>query len=129
MPSVAPKEVGCIGFCMGGSMTLMLAAANPAVAAAAPFYGLIPWEAAQPDFSKLEAKVRGHYAAEDGFFSPEMARALEQQLRDLGKDAVLEVHEGVDHAFFNDTRPEVHDPEESADAWNTTIAFFREHVK
>jgi carboxymethylenebutenolidase len=33
------------------------------------------------------------------------------------------VYEGVDHAFFNDTRPEVHDPEVSKVAWDRTVEF------
>ena len=32
------RTVGCIGFCMGGSLTLALAVASPDIAAVAPFY-------------------------------------------------------------------------------------------
>jgi carboxymethylenebutenolidase len=120
------KGIGVIGFCMGGGLALVLGCQRPdAVKAVAPFYGLIPWPEAQPDWSKLEAKVRGHYAENDGFAGPEQAKALEQQLRDLGKDVELAIHPGVDHAFFNDTRPEAHSAEESAKAWDATLAFFR----
>ena len=72
-------KVGVVGFCMGGGLALVVACNRPdAVAAVAPFYGLIPWESAQPDWSKLQAKVEGHYAAGDQFFTPEKAEALEQ---------------------------------------------------
>lgn len=128
--AVTSEGVGVIGFCMGGGLALVLAARRPdAVVACAPFYGLIPWEGAQPDWSALRAPVRGHFAAEDGYFTPDRAAALERQLRDLGKDAVMEVHPGVEHAFFNDTRPEVYDAAESARAWEATLAFFRETVR
>jgi carboxymethylenebutenolidase len=30
----------------------------------------------------------------------------------------------ADHAFFNDTRPEVYNPEAAADAWRKVLAFF-----
>ena len=73
----------------------------------------------------LEAPVLGHYAGDDGFFSPEMARDLEAKLRGLGKSATLYVYDGVDHAFFNDTRPEVHDEDAATQAWNRTLSFFR----
>jgi len=33
------------------------------------------------------------------------------------------------HAFFNDTRPEVYDAAASADAWAKTLAFFRRELK
>ena len=73
--------IGVIGFCMGGGLALVVACQRPdAVKAAAPFYGLIPWPAAQPDWSRLEAKVVGHYAGLDGYFSPDMARDLEGTL-------------------------------------------------
>ncbi|MBI2704649.1 MAG: dienelactone hydrolase family protein [Actinobacteria bacterium] len=130
LDAVSSKSLGVIGFCMGGGLALVLATQRPdAIAACAPYYGLIPWPDLQPDFSKIAGKVQGHFAAEDGFFSPEQARALEQQLRDLGKDAEIQVHEGVDHAFFNDTRPEVHHPEQAQKAWNDTLAFFAQHIK
>jgi carboxymethylenebutenolidase len=119
-------HVGVVGFCMGGGLALVVATQRPdAVAAVAPFYGLIPWPDAQPDWSALTAKVRGQYAELDEFFTPELAAQLEQQLRDLGKDASITVHPGVHHAFFNDHRPEVYDAAASATAWDATIDLFR----
>ena len=118
--------VGVVGFCMGGGLALVVATQRPdAVKAAAPFYGVIPWPTAQPDWSKLDAKVQGHYAELDGFFTPDMVKDLEATLQGLGKDVELLVYEDADHAFFNDTRPEVHKPEQSQQAWDRTIALFR----
>ena len=34
----------------------------------------------------------------------------------------------ADHAFFNDTRPEVYDAEASALAWQRTTEFLRSHI-
>jgi len=120
-------QVGVIGFCMGGGLALVIATQRPdAVAAVAPFYGLIPWPDAQPDWSSLTATVRGHYAEHDEPFTPELAYELEQQLRNLGKDASITVHPGVQHAFFNDTRPEVYDAEASEAAWDATLELFRD---
>jgi carboxymethylenebutenolidase len=121
--------VGVTGFCMGGGLALVLAAHRPdAIKACVPWYGLIPWPGAEPDYSKIDAAVLGHYAGDDDFFSPDKVEALEAKLRDLGKEADLHVHPGVDHAFFNDTRPEVHDPDESAACFRETVDFLKEKL-
>ena len=118
-------KVGVVGFCMGGGLALVVSCQRPdAVAAAAPFYGLIPWATAQPDWSALAAKVDGHYAADDQFFTAADAEALQTTLRSLSKDATLHVYPGVDHAFFNDTRPEVYDPNAATTAWSRVLDLF-----
>ena len=119
-------KVGVVGYCMGGGLALVLATQRPdAVAAAAPYYGVIPWASAQPDWAALEATVVGEYAEKDGFAGPDAVHALEDQLRGLGKDATLHIHAGCDHAFFNDTRPDVYDAAASQVAFDRTVELFR----
>jgi carboxymethylenebutenolidase len=117
--------VGVIGFCMGGGLALVLATKRPdAVAAVVPCYGIIPWAEAQPDYAGMTAAVLGHYAEKDDFFTPEAAEALATQLRGLGKEVEIHIYAGVDHAFFNDTRPEVYDAAAAAALWERSLAFF-----
>jgi len=118
--------IGVTGFCMGGGLAQMLAVQRAdSIRACVPFYGVIAWPNAQPDWSKLEAPVQMHIAERDGFFTPDAARQLEQQLKDLGKEVELFVYEGADHAFFNDTRPDVHDETAASTAWTRTLEFLR----
>ena len=128
-PAVSTSGVGVVGYCMGGGLALVLASQRPdAVQAVAPYYGLIPWPDAHPDWSAITATVRGHYAANDEFFNPTAVAQLQETLVGLGKDAVLTVHPNTDHAFFNDTRPEVYAPEAAALAWSRTLEFLRAHL-
>jgi carboxymethylenebutenolidase len=117
-------RVGITGFCMGGGLALVAATQRPdKIKACVPWYGLIPWPDAQPDWDALDAVVLGHYAENDGFFTPDAARDLEDDLRRRGKEVEIVIHPGVDHAFFNDTRPEVYDAAASLAAWQQTVGF------
>lgn len=119
-------KVGVVGYCMGGGLALVVAAQRPdAVAACAPYYGVIPWPSAQPDLSAIAATVVGEYAEHDDFANPEATRALEARLREAGKDATMHIHAGTHHAFFNDSRPDVFDAAAAAEAWDRTTSLFR----
>jgi carboxymethylenebutenolidase len=99
-PSVTGERIGVVGFCMGGMLSLILAAhRGDRIGAAVPFYGF-PQGDAEPDWSRLTAVVRGHMAENDDFFGPEAAKALESKLRDMGKDVSFTVHPGTGHAFM-----------------------------
>ena len=122
-------KVGVTGFCMGGGLALMAACLRPdAIAAAAPFYGgmrpdtVIEWD-------NLAAVVEGHYAATDrGTAAPEAVKELEATLRGKGKNATFHVYPGTQHAFFNDTRPEMYDAAVAKTAWDRTLALFRANL-
>lgn len=124
--SVEPKKVGCVGYCMGGGLSLYLSTIKP-VDACVIYYGVLM--GAQPDLNKIKGAVLGHYADHDDYASPEQVRALEKQLKDAGKDVEFQIYEGTQHGFFNDERPEQHAPDASRQSWERTLEFFEKHLK
>jgi carboxymethylenebutenolidase len=63
----------------------------------------------------------------DSWINPEKVKQLQEAARKY--DLPVEVVSyDADHAFFNDTRPEVYDPEAAADAWRRVLDLFRKHL-
>jgi carboxymethylenebutenolidase len=124
--STTSEKVGVVGFCMGGALALYTATKNENVGACVVFYGGHP--KVKPDLPKLNAPVLGLYAEKDDFVTPDSVHALERQVKALGKSIEVKIYPSADHAFFNDTRPEVYNAEAASDAWRRTIAFLRENL-
>ena len=112
------------GYCMGGTFALRAACEIPALAASAPFYGDIPEEDVLKKLTVPTLFIAGN---RDGWITPERADGLKAAARKY--DLPVEVvGYDADHAFFNDTRPEVYNAEAAADAWQRVLSLFRKHL-
>lgn len=125
-PYINGRGVGATGFCMGGGLALTLACDSPHIKAAAPFYGGNP----QPidKVANLQGPIRMSYAEHDDWIGSEVREALEAALKQHGKDYEIHVYPGTQHAFFNDSRPDVYNKEAATDAWNKMLALFKENL-
>src|ERR1700728_503355 len=104
----AGDRVGIVGFCMGGALAIYAATLSDVFAAVVPFYPYIGLTAAaQPDVTQIKGAVLGHFAEKDEAYTPAQVDELEAQLSGAGIDVEFFWYAGADHAFFNDTRPEV----------------------
>ena len=103
--------LGVVGFCMGGSLALWSATVAENIQAAVGFYPAMPWERMSPTWPTTHGKAAMiHCSEEDGTSAaPGIQAAVEG---DRGRRRHVEVFDypGTHHAFFNDDRPEVHDP-------------------
>jgi carboxymethylenebutenolidase len=115
-------HLGVVGFCFGGGMTLALAAAEPKVEAAVPYYGPTPDPASR--MSATEAAILAHYGETDERVNAGI-EPLEEALE--GKTFEKHVHEGAGHAFNNDTGDNYNE-EAAVTAWNETLAWFGDHL-
>ncbi|HSP55525.1 MAG TPA: dienelactone hydrolase family protein [Dehalococcoidia bacterium] len=125
-PFIAGRGIGAIGFCMGGGLAMSLACNSRHVKAVAPFYGANPDPIDQ--VANLQGPVFAAYAQNDAWITPPVRDALAAALRRHGKQSEMKVYEGTDHAFFNDTRPEVHNSAAAADAWEKALKLFRDNL-
>jgi len=121
--AVEGARVGAIGFCMGGQLALYGAAQTEVIGAVVDCYGIHPRVEIDP--SRVRAAVLGIFAERDAFVPPKMVRELEARLRAAGVRAQFEIYPGVEHAFINDTRPDVYDVAAAARAWSEALAFFQ----
>jgi carboxymethylenebutenolidase len=113
-----------VGFCFGGAMTWrLLAAGEPRLAAAVPFYGPAP---ENPDFSGSTAAVLAIYAELDARVNATRDAAV-AALVDAGLTHEVRTFPGVDHAFFNDTGPR-YDAAAAADAYAAVLQWFDAHL-
>ena len=124
--AVRGVSVGVVGFCMGGALTLIIAAQlGDKVGAAVPYYGA-PMGDMAPDWSGLTAPVLGHFAENDDFFKPDDVRGLEKSLQAMGKDVTFHFYPGCGHAFANeDNALGTHDEDAARQAWVRTLEFLR----
>ncbi|MFL5801288.1 MAG: dienelactone hydrolase family protein [Roseiflexaceae bacterium] len=124
---VAPKRAGAIGFCLGGSLALLLASQSPQVGAVASFYGGRQFEA--DELRTITAPVLAIFGEADQGIPPERHAALDSIFNETGLPHAIYVYPGAPHAFFNDDRPHSYRPEAAKDAWARTLAWFDRYLK
>jgi carboxymethylenebutenolidase len=123
------KGIGCVGFCMGGSLALWSATIAPEIVAAVGFYPAIPWERMDPTWSSYDGKAAIiHTSEEDGGPEAPGIQAAKAAIEAAGGTCDVYGYPGTKHAFYNSDRPEVFDPEASALARERMLALFRERL-
>ena len=127
--STGGQGIGVIGFCMGGSLALWSGTLSDDIVATVGFYPAMPWEKMSPIWSQYQDKAALLHADEhEGGVNGEGVLAAEKAIENAGGEVSAYEYPGTDHAFFNDTRPEVYAPEAAALAWQRTIAFLNDRI-
>lgn len=119
-------KVGALGFCMGGQLALYAGMAYPdRIGCVVDFYGIHPKVPVDP--ARLRVPVLGHFGSRDSSIPPAAIAELAESVNRAGGQFEAHYYE-ADHAFFNDTRPQVYHPEAARLAWERTVAFLRLHL-
>ena len=132
-PSVDAERLGIIGFCMGGRVSYLMAAANPHLKAAVAYYGgniMVPWGEGPAPFERtgeIHCPLLGLFGEDDANPSPADMRKLDAELTKHGKVHEFHSYPGAGHAFMN-RRGERYRADADSDSWPKTLAFFAKHL-
>lgn len=119
------KRFAITGYCMGGTFALRAACEIAELKAAAPFYGDIPDDKI---LAKLRVPTLFIAGERDAWINPEKVNQLREAATKYNLPVEI-VSYDADHAFFNDTRPQVYDAVAAADAWGRVLELFRKHLE
>jgi carboxymethylenebutenolidase len=123
---VRSDRIAITGFCMGGRISFLAAATQPAISAAAPFYGggiggLL--ERAKD----IRCPTLLFFGDRDAFIPNDEVERIKTTLAGLGKPAEVKVYAGAEHGFFCDERAS-YNAEAAADAWQRLLKFLGQHL-
>ena len=126
---VSGEKLGSIGFCMGGTLSLLLAADGRRLDAAVGCYGRVRHAALgelRPEHpidavARIRCPVLGVYGRADASIPIADVDALRAKAPP-GSDVHLYQ---AGHAFLNDTRPELYSAEQATLAWAKITGFLR----
>jgi carboxymethylenebutenolidase len=125
---VDAARLGIVGFCMGGRIVYLMAAANPDLKAGVMYYGsdtFRAWGDGPSPFERtaeIHCPIMGHFGAEDENPSPADMDKLAAELSRHGKAHEFHQYPNAGHAFANLGSPKYR--AEAANAsWPRTFAF------
>jgi carboxymethylenebutenolidase len=122
-PETKGRKVGCVGFCMGGGLSALLACEEPELSGAAVFYGTTP-EAER--IARINCPVVAFYGGNDKRIN-EGIPAFDDTMRKTDKSFEYWVYEGANHAFFNDAGP-TYDVNAARDSFARLLVFFAKNL-
>lgn len=126
MPNVEPKKLGLMGFCVGGFLTITVAARYGDLGAVVPFYpgGYDP---TPEEVAKVNAPVLAVFGRKDQSIPMSRVEKIERLYKESGKDITVKVYD-AGHAFLNPDHGDHHEAS-AADAWPRAVQFLRAHLK
>ncbi len=135
LKEVAVGPVGIVGFCMGGRVSYLMAAANHEIKACTVFYGgnmFKQWGSLPSPFDRtkdINCPVIGFYGNEDTNPSPDDVNKIDAEMTRLGKPHEFHRYNGAAHAFQNFLDAARYRERPARGSWSEMLAFFALHLK
>jgi Dienelactone hydrolase and related enzymes len=120
-PETKGQKVACVGFCMGGGLSALLACEEEGLSGAAIYYGMPPDPGAAVS---IRCPVIGFYGAEDGRVNAGLP-AFEAALAVAKASFEKRMYPGAGHGFFCDDRPSYHEGAARDSYWRLLQFFSR----
>lgn len=121
------KEVGAVGWCMGGTYAALLAVQAPSLKAIAINYGALPTD--KSELAKIHAPILGNFGGKDQGIPPEAVHTFESAMQALGKPVDAKIYPDAGHAFENPNNKAGYRAADAADAMQRINEFFADHLK
>lgn len=128
------KRIGIIGFCMGGRIVYLAAAAVPAFKAAVAYYPGNTFRAWGRDLpspfertEQIHCPLQGHFGADDANPSPQDVVKLDAALAKFNKPHEFYSYRNAGHAFMDSTK-ESYRRDADAASWPRTLEFLGRHL-
>jgi carboxymethylenebutenolidase len=123
------RRVFVLGFCFGGRIAFLSAAAQPDLAGVVGFYGRLSkregetWPVPAEEAKRMRAPVLGLFGGADPGIPADDIAAFERALADARVPHHLATYAGAPHSFFDRTFREHR--EACDDAWRRVLSFMR----
>ena len=131
---VTPDKIGSIGFCMGGRIVYLAAAAIPAFKAAVAYYPGNTFRAWGRDLpspfertAEIHCPLQGHFGADDANPSPQDVGKLDAELAKFNKPHEFYSYSNAGHAFMDSTKQSYRRDADAA-SWPRTLGFLARHL-
>ena len=129
-------RVGVVGYCLGGSYALLMSCQDTGIGAAAAYYGQIVNEEPTENnpvnpiemVPQMSCPLLFVHAGLDEWITLDHADRLREAMASAGKEGEVKSYPNAQHAFFNDTQPDIYNEEDARDAWDRTLKFFKKHL-
>jgi carboxymethylenebutenolidase len=118
-PEVKGRKIGCVGFCMGGGLSALLACEEPELGGAAVYYGTTPPE---DKIAEIKCPVIAFYGELDQRVNSGIDGFV-NAMAGIGGSFEHHVYKGAGHAFFDDLRG-VYNVDAARDSWARMMGFF-----
>ncbi len=135
LKEVAVGPIGIVGFCMGGRVSYLMAAANAEIKACTVFYGgniLKQWGSLPSPFDRakdINCPVIGFFGNEDTNPSPDDVNRIDAELTRLGKPHEFHRYNEAAHAFQNFLDPARYRARPARGSWSEMLAFFAQYLR